>query len=118
VELTVLPPRIKSRILELDCSIDVHNRTAAEDLLNRIDAVNLEIRDATSSALFPSSFLSSADWRETLEIGYDWARLGGYLNADFPLDQARDLIASGGHKQGEGAASGSAGDHQRAAAQA
>ncbi|HYW63816.1 MAG TPA: hypothetical protein VE865_11525, partial [Bradyrhizobium sp.] len=102
LELPLLPAETKSRIVELDRSIDVRDQSEAEHLLKRVDGVNLEIRNATSSALFPSSFLSGPDWRDTLEIGYDWARLGGYLDAAFPLDQARDLIAAGGHRQDHG----------------
>lgn len=47
---------------------------------------------------FPASFDSREQWQRTLAIGYDWLRLAGYLNTDLPLDETRDLLASGGHQ--------------------
>ncbi|MDI5968843.1 hypothetical protein POF50_005705 [Streptomyces sp. SL13] len=54
------------------------------------------VRRATGAHSFPSSFGSSDGWRQTLEIGYDWLRLGAHLNADLPIDEASDLLSSGG----------------------
>ncbi|MEV6430333.1 AMP-binding protein [Nocardia sp. NPDC051463] len=51
-----------------------------------------------SATGFPASFDSREQWRRTLAIGYDWLRLAGYLNTDLPLDEARDLLTSGGHQ--------------------
>lgn len=45
---------------------------------------------------FPSSFASAGGWQATLDIGYDWLRLGGYLDSALPIDEARDLLTSGG----------------------
>ncbi|QBS46300.1 AMP-binding protein [Nocardia sp. CS682] len=47
---------------------------------------------------FPASFDSREQWRRTLAIGYDWLRIAGYLDTDLPLDEARDLLASGGQQ--------------------
>lgn len=47
---------------------------------------------------FPASFDSREQWRRTLAIGYDWLRIAGYLNTELPLDEARDLLASGGQQ--------------------
>ncbi|MFX0579639.1 AMP-binding protein [Nocardia nepalensis] len=47
---------------------------------------------------FPASFDSREQWRRTLAIGYDWLRIAGYLNTDLPLDEARDLLTSGGQQ--------------------
>ncbi|MGW4366799.1 AMP-binding protein [Nocardia takedensis] len=47
---------------------------------------------------FPASFDSREQWQRTLAIGYDWLRLAGYLNSDLPLDEARDLLSSGGRQ--------------------
>lgn len=47
---------------------------------------------------FPASFDSREQWQRTLAIGYDWLRIAGYLNTDLPLDETRDLLASGGHQ--------------------
>ena len=45
---------------------------------------------------FPASFDSREQWRRTLALSYDWLRLGAYLDADLPIDEARDLLTSGG----------------------
>ncbi|WP_280407307.1 AMP-binding protein [Nocardia brasiliensis] len=47
---------------------------------------------------FPASFDSREQWRRTLAIGYDWLRIAGYLDTELPLDEARDLLASGGQQ--------------------
>lgn len=51
-----------------------------------------------AAANFPASFDSREQWRRTLAIGYDWLRIAGYLDTDLPLDEARDLLASGGRQ--------------------
>ncbi|MFD7668744.1 hypothetical protein [Streptomyces sp. NPDC059788] len=64
--------------------------------LAALDGFVAQVRRATGADDFPSSFDSSDEWRQTLEIGYDWLRLGAHLNADLPIDEAGDLLASGG----------------------
>jgi acyl-CoA synthetase (AMP-forming)/AMP-acid ligase II len=54
--------------------------------------------DSDSETGFPASFDSREQWRRTLAIGYDWLRIAGYLNTDLPLDEVRDLLASGGRQ--------------------
>ncbi|WP_405161725.1 AMP-binding protein [Nocardia sp. NBC_01499] len=51
-----------------------------------------------AAAGFPASFDSREQWRRTLAIGYDWLRIAGYLDTDLPLDEARDLLTSGGQQ--------------------
>ncbi|GAA5068870.1 AMP-binding protein [Nocardia callitridis] len=51
-----------------------------------------------SATGFPASFDSREQWRRTLAISYDWLRIAGYLNTDLPIDEARDLLNSGGHQ--------------------
>ncbi|MBL1074559.1 AMP-binding protein [Nocardia sp. 2] len=53
---------------------------------------------ADAATGFPASFDSREQWERTLSIGYDWLRIAGYLNTDLPLDETRDLLASGGHQ--------------------
>ncbi|WP_405496338.1 AMP-binding protein [Nocardia sp. NBC_00511] len=53
---------------------------------------------AADPADFPASFDSREQWQRTLALGYDWLRLAGYLDTDLPLDEARDLLASGGQQ--------------------
>ncbi|MFF4738644.1 hypothetical protein ACFY2W_22575 [Streptomyces sp. NPDC001262] len=64
--------------------------------LAELDGFVALVRGATGAERFPSSFDSSDGWRQTLEVGYDWLRLGAHLNADLPLDEAGDLLSSGG----------------------
>ncbi|MFE3000667.1 AMP-binding protein [Nocardia sp. NPDC059246] len=70
--------------------------------LARIDAVVATVRrlaaDTGAGRDFPASFDSREQWQRTLTLGYDWLRLAGYLDADLPLDEARDLLASGGQQ--------------------
>ncbi|GAA0570322.1 hypothetical protein GCM10010172_63440 [Paractinoplanes ferrugineus] len=54
------------------------------------------VRAATGGDAFPSSFDSADGWQHTLDIGYDWLRLGAYLDQQLPLDEAQDLLSSGG----------------------
>jgi acyl-CoA synthetase (AMP-forming)/AMP-acid ligase II len=67
----------------------------APGFLAELDDLVQCIRHAANSP-FPASFNSPEEWRRTLDLGYDWLRLGSYLNADIPLDEARDLLTSGG----------------------
>ncbi|MET8776472.1 AMP-binding protein [Nocardia sp. NPDC004654] len=53
---------------------------------------------ADAALVFPASFDSREQWRRTLAIGYDWLRLAAYLDTDLPLDEARDLLTTGGHQ--------------------
>ncbi|WP_019871801.1 hypothetical protein [Salinispora oceanensis] len=55
-----------------------------------------DIRKASGGAAFPSSFDSADGWQRTLDIGYDLLRLGAYLDQQLPLDEAQDLLSSGG----------------------
>lgn len=55
------------------------------------------VRDL-SGCEFPASFNSREQWRLTLDAGYNWLRMGSYLNADLPLDEARDLLTAGGNQ--------------------
>ena len=66
---------------------------AAGDEINDFVA---QVQSLTGGQMFPSSFDSREHWRETLRYGYQWLRMGGYLDAYVELDEARDLLASGG----------------------
>ena len=61
-----------------------------------LDAFAEAVREIANGSAFPDSFASREQWRHTLDISYDWLRLAGYLNAKLPLDEARDLLTSGG----------------------
>ncbi|MGW0247796.1 nucleotidyltransferase domain-containing protein [Nocardia goodfellowii] len=47
---------------------------------------------------FPSSFDSREQWSRTLAISYEWLRLAAYLDTELPLDEARDLLTTGGRQ--------------------
>lgn len=71
---------------------------ATADKMATLDRLVESVRAATGGANFPSAFDSQAQWSRTLAIGYDWLRIGGYLNADLPIDEVRDLLTSGGQQ--------------------
>lgn len=73
-------------------------RADPEVLTERIDELVRAVRELTIGAGFPSSFDGPGQWNATLKIAYDWLRLGGYLDATLPLDEARDLVESGGQQ--------------------
>jgi hypothetical protein len=88
---------VVSEIIELDDVVVDDSRTA-HTVLQRANRVYAEVRRLADSDTFPDAFASASDWDRALRIGNDWARLGAYLDAPFPLEQARELIASGGHQ--------------------
>ncbi|WP_316745406.1 hypothetical protein [Streptomyces sp. MK7] len=55
-----------------------------------------EVRRAAGADAFPSSFDSAGAWRATLELGHDWLRIGAHVDAELPIEEARDLLASHG----------------------
>ncbi|MBJ8345388.1 AMP-binding protein [Antrihabitans sp. YC2-6] len=72
---------------------DAHSaQQALAALTEFVDAV----RKVANGSDFPTSFTSREQWRRTLDISYDWLRVGGYLDSKLPLDEARDLLTSGG----------------------
>ncbi|MFJ9367218.1 AMP-binding protein [Nocardia sp. NPDC101769] len=106
--LPVHAPERDTLIAALESAVRVRfSRTLRNggDALNdlaRVDAVVAAVRrlaaDTAAGRDFPASFDSREQWQRTLTLGYDWLRLAGYLDADLPLDEARDLLASGGQQ--------------------
>ncbi|MFR9797990.1 hypothetical protein ACL02U_19115 [Streptomyces sp. MS06] len=90
---SVRPIRARAREL-LGRTVDSAERgdTLRADLAAFVAAV----REATGAGAFPASFDSGATWRATLRLGHDWLRLGAHLDAELPLEEARDLLTSGG----------------------
>ena len=82
-------------LVDLIAAADAVRITDAESTAAATAVLDM-LRDAIDGARFPTSFASRRQWRATLDIGYDWLRLGGYLNSALPLDEARDLLESGG----------------------
>ncbi|GAB2530513.1 AMP-binding protein [Nocardia heshunensis] len=81
-------------------SVTLRNGGDALDDLSIVDALVTAVRRVAADAgpEFPASFDSREQWQRTLTLGYDWLRLAGYLDATLPLDEARDLLASGGQQ--------------------
>jgi hypothetical protein len=71
---------------------------AAQRVLGELDGLVSATRTVTGAQVFPSSFDSARAWDRTLAIGYDWLRLGAYLDADLPIEEARDLLGNGGRQ--------------------
>jgi alkylhydroperoxidase family enzyme len=98
--LRLLPEEVEP-IRALAASIDtaaLDSPERAASLLDDLKQLVARTRAATGSLVFPSSFDSARAWEQTLAIGYDWLRLGAYLDADLPIDEARDLLTSGGRQ--------------------
>ncbi len=98
--LRLLPEEVQP-IRALVASIDtsaLDSPERAKSLLADLKRLVTLARTATGSLVFPSSFDSTRAWEQTLAIGYDWLRLGAYLDADLPIDEARDLLTSGGRQ--------------------
>jgi predicted nucleotidyltransferase len=90
-----LPAGLLEEVLDFEARISITDESQGNDALARADAIARCVREITLGSIFPSSFVSSREWRETLELFYDWIRLAAYLDATFPLDEARDLVAVG-----------------------
>ena len=76
--------------------LSVHDHDEALDARGEIDQFVSDVQAASGGERFPSSFASREQWQETLRYGYQWLRMAGYLEAYLELDEARDLLSSGG----------------------
>jgi len=92
---------IARRLMELSIR-DRDDALRAQADLERFVA---QVRQATGGEAFPSSFSSREQWQQTIRHGYQWLRMGGYLDAYVELDETRDLLASGGAQPGARASS-------------
>ena len=85
--------------------------TAKRAALDRLDALLTLAREVAGGADFPASFDSRETWRRTLEISYDWVRIGSHLGVRLPLAEAGDLIATGGEQPHTTSSATHRGDH-------
>jgi hypothetical protein len=94
--LALLPPatlRIREAAQRLD-GLSITSSEQGEAIRAELDRFVALAREVMGE--FPSSFDGASGWRATLDISYDWLRLGGYLDSELPVDEARDLLTSGG----------------------
>lgn len=96
--MRALPSDIRDEAGALDQMAAPKDMHSGERMLRRLDQFVKWTRNVSDASLFPASFVSVEAWQETLELGYDWIRLGAYLHADFPIEEARDLVNSGGRQ--------------------
>ncbi|WP_156686410.1 AMP-binding protein [Mycobacterium sp. Marseille-P9652] len=81
--------------------LPIRDRDGALRAQSELDTFVARVRQATGGEAFPASFASREEWQRTLRRGYQWLRMGAYLDADVELDETRDLLASGGAQPGE-----------------
>ena len=81
--------------------LSIRDRDEALRAQADLDTFVAHVRQATGGEAFPASFASREEWQQTLRRGYQWLRMGAYLDADVELDETRDLLASGGAQPGE-----------------
>ncbi|MEU1519963.1 nucleotidyltransferase domain-containing protein [Streptomyces sp. NPDC005811] len=96
--IDLLPPAtrpIGTRARQL-LSRTVDSAQRGDALLTEVRDYVAQVRGTAGADAFPLSFDSADTWRATLELGYDWLRIGAYLDAELPLEEARDLLASNG----------------------
>lgn len=96
--LDLLPPATRpttARAREL-LRRTVGSAREGDALLADLRSCVLLVRGAAGADSFPLSFESADTWRATLQLGYDWLRLGSHLDAELPIEEARDLLASNG----------------------
>ncbi|MGY6025477.1 hypothetical protein [Streptomyces spinosirectus] len=96
--IDLLPPAVRPVRARTE---ELLRRTAdpaeyAGDLLTEVRSCVALVRVAAGAAAFPASFGSGDAWRATLQLGYDWLRLGAHLDAQLPIEEARDLLAGQG----------------------
>ncbi|MFF4398809.1 hypothetical protein [Streptomyces sp. NPDC001480] len=96
--LDLLPPAtgpIGARAGEL-LRRTVDSTQHGDTLLADLRAYIGQVRDTVGAGSFPLSFDSADTWRATLQVGHDWLRIGAHLDAQLPIEEARDLLAGNG----------------------
>jgi hypothetical protein len=103
-QLAEVPEDVRQRALDLSFRLRIRNAQQARDCLDDLAVFVQRARELASSATFPSCFESAGEWRHVIELGYDWARMGAYLDSNFPYEEVRDLLATTGKGRGVAAA--------------
>lgn len=96
--LSLLPPGTRPirTLADTLTRVTIDSPERAQAVLRELEDFIDLVRQAAGADAFPSSFDSADAWRATLELGYDWVRVGAYLGAELPLEEARDLVTSSG----------------------
>lgn len=87
-----VPDELLAEVHEVERAAFFADETTARDVFDRAERCVQRLREGSTAALLPPSFSSAVGWRETIEIGYDWVRLGAFVDAAFPIEEARDLL--------------------------
>lgn len=82
-------PAFAAALIDFDTSLLVEDAADAQRAWQRAQELAATLRTLSPSGAFPASFDSAADWIKTLEIGYDWIRLGAYVEAAAPHEALR-----------------------------
>jgi hypothetical protein len=90
-----LPESIAAALIGLEAVTGIRDEADARRLLGEVDNAIAQVRALIGASAFPSSFRSASGWRKTVELGYDWIRLGAHLDSTFPVDEAREVLAGG-----------------------
>jgi predicted nucleotidyltransferase len=88
-------PNFISEALSIE-PIIINNKEDAQLNLKKIDNFIRRARDLVSANLFPNCFGSEDEWQKALDLAYDWVRMGAYVVSLFPVEEARDLLSTGG----------------------
>lgn len=86
---------ITKQLMKLNtCRIESEEN--ASECINKIKSIIRTVRRYINADVFPDCFSSEKKWQDALDIGYDWVRLGAYVDSNFPIEEARDLLSTGG----------------------
>ncbi|HEX7289599.1 MAG TPA: hypothetical protein VF250_00610, partial [Conexibacter sp.] len=99
-ELPSVDRAVARDTIALEHSIAIDGPSAGRELLTAVERLVVRLRAAMGAASFPQSFGDAEGWRATLETFYDWVRLGANLDADFPLEDLRDVLLSVDQRRG------------------
>lgn len=96
--LDLLPPATRplgARVAEL-LRRSVDPTAGGDALLTELRACIVLVRTGMGAESFPLAFDSADTWRATLQLGYDWLRIGAHLDAELPIEEARDVLTGNG----------------------
>lgn len=74
----------------------IRNADEANELKDKVEVILKKVRNIITNDLFPNCFDSEDDWQKALDLAYDWVRMSAYVDSKFPVEEARDLLATGG----------------------